>query len=146
VPLLALCADSPGRGWTAGAIGRGRYRSQATARAAFGPVEEAGARLRELVAIYDAGLAEPLPLPLRTGHAWAANPRAARPKAEAEWSRARFGPECEDEAHVRVWGPDAPLSRLLEQRPLPGEEREGQHTRLGALATTLWRPVLERVR
>ncbi len=146
VPLLALCADSPGRGWTAGAIGRGRYRSQPTARAAFGPVEEAGARLRELVAIYDAGLAEPLPLPLKTGHAWAANPRAARPRAEAEWSRARFGPECEDEAHVRVWGPDAPLSRLLEQRPLPGEEREGQTTRLGALATTLWRPVLERVR
>ena len=146
VPLLALCADSPGRGWTAGSIGRGRFRSQATARAAFAPVEEAAARLRELVAVYDAGLAEPLPLPLRTGHAWAANPRAARPKAEAEWSRARFGPECEDEAHVRVWGPDAPLSRLLEQRPLPGEEREGQTTRLGALATTVWRPVLERVR
>ena len=83
-------------------------------------VEEAAARLRELVAVYDAGLAEPLPLPLRTGHAWAANPRAARPKAEAEWSRARFGPECEDEAHVRVWGPDAPLSRLLEQRPIVG--------------------------
>ncbi|KQT92031.1 exodeoxyribonuclease V subunit gamma [Marmoricola sp. Leaf446] len=146
VPLLALCADSPGRGWTAGSVGRGRFRSQPTARAAFAPVEEATVRLRELVAIYDAGTAAPLPLPLRTGHAWAANPRAARPKAEAEWSRARFGPECEDEAHVRVWGADAPLARLLEQRPLSGEEREGQTTRLGALATTLWRPVLDRAR
>lgn len=146
VPLLALCADSPGRGWTAGAVGRGRFRSQATARAAFAPVEDASARLRELVALYDAGRTSPLPLPLKTGHAWASNPRAARPKAEMEWSRSRFGRECEDEAHVRVWGADAPLSRLLAERPRPGEEREGQTTRLGALAVTLWRPVLERAR
>ena len=90
---------------------------------------------------------EPLPLPLKTGHAWAAaTPRSARHEAEQCWSRGRFGNENEDDAHVRVWGPDAPLSRLLEQRALPGEEYADQDTRLGALACRLWRPLLERGR
>jgi exodeoxyribonuclease V gamma subunit len=146
VPLLALCADSPGRPWSAGAIGRGDF-GRATDRSAFASVEGAADLLRDLVAIYDAGMREPLPLPLKTGHAWAsANPRNARHKAEATWSRARFGNENEDEAHVRVWGPDAPLARLLEQRPLPGEEVADQDTRLGALACRLWKPILERRR
>jgi exodeoxyribonuclease V gamma subunit len=146
VPLLALCADAPGRAWSAGAIGRGDF-GRATDRTAFASVDGAGDLLRDLVAIYDAGMREPLPLPLKTGHAWAtANPRNARPKAENCWSRGKFGNENEDDAHVRVWGPDAPLARLLEQRPLPGEEVAGQDTRLGALACRLWKPILERSR
>jgi exodeoxyribonuclease V gamma subunit len=146
VPLLALCADSPGRPWSAGAIGRGEF-GRATDRSAFASVAEAGDLLRDLVAIYDAGMREPLPLPLKTGYAWAtANPRNARAKAESCWSRARFGNENEDDAHVRVWGPEAPLARLLEQRPLPGEEFADQDTRLGALACRLWKPIVERRR
>ncbi len=146
VPLLALCADSPGRGWSAGAIGRGDF-GRPTDRTAFASVDDAGALLRDLVAIYDAGMREPLPLPLKTGHAWAsANPRNARNKAEGCWSRARFGNENEDDAHVRVWGPAAPLATLLAQRPLPGEEVADQDTRLGALACRLWKPILERSR
>ncbi len=146
VPLLALCADSPGRGWSAGAIGRGGF-GRPTDRTAFASVDDAGALLRDLVGIYDAGMREPLPLPLKTAHAWAsAHPRNARHKAEGCWSRARFGNENEDDAHVRVWGPDAPMSILLEQRPLPGEEVPDQDTRLGALACRLWKPILERSR
>ncbi|WP_027861026.1 exodeoxyribonuclease V subunit gamma [Marmoricola sp. URHB0036] len=146
VPLLALCADAPGRSWSAGAIGRGEF-GRATDRSAFASVADAGDLLRDLVAIYDAGMREPLPLPLKTAHAWAsANPRNARHKAESCWSRGRFGNENEDEAHVRVWGPDAPLSTLLKQRPLPGEAVADQDTRLGALAVRLWAPVLERRR
>jgi exodeoxyribonuclease V gamma subunit len=144
--LLALCADSPGRHWSAGAIGRGDF-GRATDRTAFASVENAGDLLRDLVAIHDAGMREPLPLPLKTGHAWAtANPRTARHKAEACWSKGRFGNENEDDAQVRVWGPDAPLAKLLEQRPLPGEEVTDQETRLGALACRLWKPILERSR
>ena len=146
VPLLALCAAHPGRGWSAGAIGRGDF-GRASDRTAFASVEDAGDLLRDLVAIYDTGMREPLPLPLKTGHAWVrANPRAARAKADACWSRGRFGNENEDDAHVRVWGPDAPITRLLEARPRPGEEYAGQDTRLGALASRLWTPLLGRAR
>ena len=146
VPLLALCADRPGRSWSAGAIGRGGY-GRAHDRTAFASVDDAPALLADLVALYDAGMREPLPLPLKTGHAWAqANPRGARFTAEKPWSKDRFGVENEDPAHVRVWGPGTPLSTLLEQRPLPGEEWPDQRTRLGALACRLWKPVLERAR
>jgi exodeoxyribonuclease V gamma subunit len=146
IPLLALCAGRPGRPWTAGALGRGG-RGQAVARTAFGSVDEAGTLLRGLVAIYDAGMREPLPLPLKTGHAWAtSHPRSARSRAELAWSKDRFGVENEDEAHVRVWGREAPLALLLEQRPRPGEDHPDQSTRLGALACRLWQPILERGR
>ena len=148
IPLLALCADKPGRPWTAGAIGRGG-RGVPVARTAFASVDGADTFLKDLVAIYDAGMREPIPLPLKTGEAWArsaANPRNARFRAEKPWSKDRFGVENEDEAHVRVWGRDAPLSVLLDQKPQPGEDYPGQSTRLGALASRLWVPVLERSR
>ena len=90
---------------------------------------------------------EPIPLPLKTGHTWASsNPRSARFKAEKPWEKDRFGVENEDEAHIRVWGRDVPLATLLEQRPLPGEDWPDQSTRLGALASRLWTPILERAR
>jgi exodeoxyribonuclease V gamma subunit len=148
IPLLALCADKPGRPWTAGAIGRGG-RDAPVARTAFASVDGADAFLKDLVAIYDAGMCEPIPLPLKTGEAWAraaSNPRNARFRAEKPWSKDRFGVENEDEAHVRVWGRDAPLSLLLQQKPKPGEDYPGQTTRLGSLATRLWVPILERSR
>ena len=147
VSLLALCASRPGRPWTAGAIGRASG-SGGAARTTFGTVHGATEVLRDLVALYDAGMREPLPLPLKTGHTWARF-RTARNgpanAAEKDWHRGRF-PENADEAYVRVWGPEAPLSRLLEQRPRAGEEVEGQDTRLGALACRLWVPLMEAAR
>ena len=146
IPLLALCATHPGRGWSAGAIGRGGF-GRPHDRTAFGSVEEAPTLLADLVAIYDAGMREPIPLPLKTGHAWAtSNPRSARFKAEKPWSKDRFGVENEDEAHVRVWGRDVQLATLLEQPPRPEEDWPDQTTRLGALASRLWTPILERSR
>jgi exodeoxyribonuclease V gamma subunit len=147
ISLLALCASRPGRPWTAGAIGRGSG-SAGAARTTFGTVHDAADVLRDLVAIYDAGMREPLPLPLKTGHTWA-RLRKARSgpanAAEKDWHRGRF-PENADEAYIRVWGPEAPLSRLLEQRPRAGEEVEGQDTRLGALACRLWLPLMDAAR
>jgi exodeoxyribonuclease V gamma subunit len=146
IPLLALCATYPGRGWSAGAIGRGGF-GRPHDRTAFGEVDEAATFLADLVAIYDAGMREPIPLPLKTGHAWAtSNPRSARFKAEKPWSKDRFGVENEDEAHVRVWGRDVQLATLLEQQPRPGEDWPDQTTRLGALASRLWTPILQRSR
>ncbi|WP_030483750.1 exodeoxyribonuclease V subunit gamma [Nocardioides aequoreus] len=149
VPLLALCAAHPGRGWSAGSVGRGRYRNQPTARAAFASVDDAGELLRDLVAVHDAGMRGPLPLPLKTAHAWASHrPAARRAKAEQEWARDRFNPERDDEAHRRVWGPDADLAVLLGP-PREGEavgHGAGEDTRLGALALRVWAPILQRAR
>ncbi len=155
IPLLALCATHPGRHWSAGAIGKGekgRYGApdQEVARVAFASVEGATELLRDLVAMYDAGQREPLPLPLKTGHAWAArrrpgNDMAVRKDAEFKWLSSRFPGENDDAAHVAVWGAGAPLEVLLGE-PRPGEEHAGETTRLGALAMRLWRPMLERAK
>ncbi len=153
IPLLALCATHPGRPWSAGAVGRGekgRYGAadEAVARVAFASVDEAADLLLELVATYDAGMCAPLPLPLRTGHAWATrrrpgNDAAARQNAGFAWLSTKFPGENADPAHVAVWGSEAPLEVLLDE-PLPGEEHAGEDTRLGALATRLWTPMLQR--
>ncbi len=143
VPLLALCATRPTVPWTSGAIGRARGGH---ARATFASVDEPMPLLADLVALYDAGMREPLPLPLKTGHVWARfrrKPDLARSYAERDWCRSRFGQENADPAHVRVWGPGAPFEVLLDP-PRPGEEYDGETTRLGALASRLWVPILER--
>ncbi len=89
IPLLALCATHPGRHWSAGAIGKGekgRYGAPDTevARVAFASVDGATELLRDLVAMYDAGQCEPLPLPLqdrpRLGRAPPAGQRHGRPQ------------------------------------------------------------------
>jgi exodeoxyribonuclease V gamma subunit len=144
--VLALGATWPDRPWIATAVGRGR-KDQPPVTVEFEHADDAVDRLRDLVRLFDAGMREPLPLPLKTGHAWAeqrrrgANDRACRDAARKQWSE-RF-PENEDAHHVRVWGPDAPLDRLLTEAR-PDVAVEGETTRLGALAVTLWRPVLER--
>ncbi len=146
ISLLALCGAWPERAWMAGAIGRGR-RGDPPVTTGFRRPDDALERLGELVRIFDAGMREPLPLPLKTGHAWAqqrlrgASDLACRSVATKVWSD-KF-PENEDEHHVRVWGPGAPLDVLLAAPPGPGEGVEGESTRLGALAVTLWKPVLE---
>jgi exodeoxyribonuclease V gamma subunit len=145
VPLLALCAARPGRHWSAGAVGRDR---RGYARATFAAVEEAPALLAELVALYDAGMCEPLPLPLKTGHAWASYrkyPQQARSKANQAWRTTRYGPENAEPAQVRVWGQGAALDVLLGEVP-EGEQYAGESTRLGALASRLWVPILARQR
>jgi exodeoxyribonuclease V gamma subunit len=148
VALLALCAGHPGRGWSAGSIGRGQF-NRATDRVAFASVDGATDLLRDLVGLYDAGMRAPLPLPLKTGEAWARharNPRVARTKAQMQWAKDRFSPENADPWHVRVWGPDLPLAALLADEPRPGEEWPDQRSRTAALACRLWMPMLERAR
>ncbi|MEO7351746.1 MAG: exodeoxyribonuclease V subunit gamma, partial [Marmoricola sp.] len=155
IPLLALCATHPGRRWSAGAIAKGEKGrhgapDQEVARVGFVSVDGATELLRDLVGMYDAGQCEPLPLPLKTGHAWAArrrpgNDMAVRRDAEFKWLSNKFPGENDDAAHVAVWGPGAPLDVLLGE-PRSGESYDGETTRLGALALRLWRPMLERAK
>ena len=115
----------------------------------LGPVDDYTARdvLGQLVTLRDHGLAGPLPMPVKTSHAYAtlrrtqASPAEARRKAEWVWQDGRYPGECSDAAHLRVWGPRSPLPGLHE-RPLTGEEHPGETDRFGALALRLWSPLL----
>jgi exodeoxyribonuclease V gamma subunit len=144
IQLLALSADDPDRSWTALTIGRPPRGTHPASRL-FAPLDHTAPELlADLVAIYDAGRREPLPLPLKTSFAYASarqtgdNPVAA---AEAKWLSRRYDGENADAAHARVCGDRATLAALLEPAR-PGEERAGETTRLGAYAVRLWEPML----
>ncbi|MGK2879610.1 MAG: exodeoxyribonuclease V subunit gamma [Mycobacterium sp.] len=144
IRLLALAAHDRGRDWHAVSIGRPKHGSRPLVRG-LGLPDEAPVRvLDQLVALYDAGRREPLPLPLKTSYAWAeARHTGDDPERNAgfRWKTGKFPGEDESEAAVRVWGRHAPLDVLLGPPP-PGEQMPGENTRLGALAARLWLPLL----
>lgn len=143
IPLLALATQHPGVEWTARCIGRDPGGERVLQRLFTAPQRPAEA-LRELVWLYDIGRLEPLPLPIRTSFAWAeARQRGRDPvfSASKKWASKFYDAEVTDKANVRVWGPHAPLQVLLGP-PRPGEEVDGEDTRLGALAARLWLPLL----
>jgi len=144
IGLVALAAASPGRDWTALCIGRAKSKNRIATRL-FAPPPDPVAVARDLVALYDAGRREPLPLPLKTSCAWAEARRDGDDPyqaARAKWDSTGFHTgENEERAHERVWGDSPALDALLDA-PRPGEEAPGEDTRLGALAARLWLPVL----
>ena len=102
--------------------------------------------LRDLVALRDTGLREPLPVPLKTSLRYARARRAhadvpdAQEKAGYEWT-SKFGGERDGDAAVRVWGRGAGLPGVGVP-PGPGEEFAGETSRFGALALRVWSPLL----
>jgi hypothetical protein len=148
VQLLALCADDDDHNWTGLVIGR-RQRGTEPATRLFGPVgPEARELLADLVAVYDAGRREPLPLPLKTSFAWYEARRTNGDPVTAarrRWKPASYEGENADPAHVRVWGANTPLEVLL--KPAGADEmRPGETTRLGAYAARVWGPMLDHER
>ncbi len=144
IRLLALAAHQPDHNWTALTIGRSARGTNPVQRL-LGPAGEAPVELlRDLVALYDEGRREPLPLPLKTSFAWAsARHQGDNPLDSAlkKWKSGNYPAEDAAPAHERVWGPHAPLDKLL--TPVPAEDvREGEQTRLGVLAARLWLPLL----
>jgi len=145
VQLVALECAQPGRGWSAGAVGRAA-RGQGAARVAFGSVDDAPRRLTELVSLYDAGMRGPIPMPVKTAQAYAARRRRASAEsagwaARKVWLGDRFDGESADAEHLRVWG-DLPFERLMAIAPRPGEDWPDETSRLGALSRRLWEPIL----
>jgi exodeoxyribonuclease V gamma subunit len=139
-----LIAHDPDRDWSAACIGR-QKRALRCMRTLGRPDDAAVEVLRELVALYDAGRREPLPLPIKTSYAWAAaRHEGFDPVREAgfRWrSTDKYPGEDQQPAHARVWGRDAWLADLMQ--PLrPGEEYDGEDNRLGAYAARLWLPML----
>ncbi|HLR98816.1 exodeoxyribonuclease V subunit gamma [Mycolicibacillus parakoreensis] len=142
ITLLALAAAVPGRSWTALCIGRGR--GTRIAQRLLAPPPDPVATLAELVACYDTGRREPLPLPLKTSYAWAAARRNDADPFDAardQWRKGRFPGENATAAHQMVWGDGADLRCLLTD-PRPEEAWRGESTRLGALAMRVWNPLL----
>jgi len=140
VDLLAVSASRPDEHWTGHAVGRAKAGPQ---RALTGPVDQRSTELlRDLVALRDQGLTQPMPAPVKTACAWAeARARelmgdAASPETAAgrEWVTDpdnRFGISGEDDeaAHRQVYGERAPLRRLLDAG-------------LGSAAWRIWEPLL----
>lgn len=116
IRLLALAARYPDRDWTAVCIGRPKQGRRVRERAIGVPDEPAVNLLRELVAVYDAGRREPIPLPIKTSYAWAAarysNDDPVR-EATWRWKTNRYPGEDQEPAHVRVWGRGAALDDLV---------------------------------
>ncbi|MEU1981640.1 exodeoxyribonuclease V subunit gamma [Nocardia sp. NPDC019395] len=149
VSVLAL-AVTEDRSWRAAVTGRGRFptpawRSELTAPGA----DEANSILRTLVALRDAGLNEPLPIPTATTAAYAAARYRRLPPEEAMVAADREfggGDKTRDFAehtdrHLRyVWGRAPDLSRLTAAAAPDGEPVE--HTRFGSIARRLWVPLL----
>ncbi|KRF12398.1 exodeoxyribonuclease V subunit gamma [Nocardioides sp. Soil797] len=152
IDLLALSASRPDDHWIASAVGKGRAGPQ---HALAGPLDHRAVEwLRELVDLQDRGLREPLPLPLRTGLAYAearVRSRMGDPKdpvemAAKEWrtdrDRALVIPgEQDDPAHVRLYGEGAPIS-VLTSLPRAGEDFNDEPHRLGQFAWRVWSPLL----
>jgi len=139
IPLLALYAHDSRADWSAVCIGRQKKGSSPRVEGLGRPDGDAVEVLRELVAIYDAGRREPLPLPVKTSYAWAyARHHGDDPTREAGF---RWKYEAEEPAHVRAWARNTRLEDLMQ--PLrPGEEFDSEDNRLGAYSCRLWLPML----
>jgi len=146
VDLLALAAGMPDASWTASTFGHHKVGPR---QSLLRPVDHRAVDLlRDLVELRDRGLREPLPMPLRTAHAYADAVRARQnplAKARNEWETSDRGPvpgEQDDPAHVRVLGRGAQLDWLLAP-PQPHEQWNDERTRLGQHALHLWQPLFD---
>ena len=116
IPLLALFARDARRDWSAACIGRPKRGTNPRVEEIGRPDGDAVEVLRELVAIYDAGRREPLPLPVKTSYAWAV---ARYEGDDPEMRRDTGGRPIDSQerisrrAHERAWGKGAPLSDLM---------------------------------
>ena len=102
--------------------------------------------LRELFALQESALRQPVPLSTGAGLAYAqarisgGTQEAALKSARTTWEKGfdRQRPEFT----VPFSGPTTPFDALLEQSPLSGEEHPEESTRFGCLARRVWDPLL----
>lgn len=150
IQLLALAASDEDSAWSAHTVGRPANSRSRTpfGLSQLGPLDHrARGLLRDLVALRDAGLTEPLPFPLKASLTYARQRRTQASSDEAvdkagwDWRDGRFPGECSDAEQIRAWGAKAPLPGL-DVAPLPDEAYDGETHRFGALAMRVWSPLL----
>ncbi len=138
--LVAVAADGGQGVHTAVTTGRGPFRRPVW-RSTLHVPDDPHTVLRGLVALYDEGMREPVPLAAGASAEYAARRERggtveeALAAAQEAWG-SRFG-DVTDRHVSWVHGPDAPFARLL-TAPADGPEP----TRFGALALRLWAPLL----
>ncbi len=119
IPLLALLARDPAVDWHAVCIGRAKKGSTPREEGLGSPDVDAAEVLRELVAVYDAGRREPIPLPIKTSYAWAVARHCGdipEQAARYRWkSSDRYPAEDQAPAHVRAWGHGCRLEDLVDK-------------------------------
>jgi exodeoxyribonuclease V gamma subunit len=132
VRLLALCAYDPGAGYHARTIGK---RGNGIAVKEIAPLEDALTPLAGLLALYDRGLREPLPLAAKTSAAYADgdNHSAARKEWETQFTATgeRWEKEAVEPEYQQVFGAVLSYDELA--------ARPGFHDR----AHELWDPIRE---
>lgn len=118
IPLLALNAHAPTKNWSAVCIGRPKRGTTARQETIGRPDESAVKLLADLVALYDEGRRQPLPLPVKTSFAWAearhghGDPEQA---ARYRWQSNNYPGEDAEPAHERAWGKGAWLKVLIDK-------------------------------
>ena len=130
--LLALLAHDPDRAWKATGIGRPKRGTTPRVEVMGRPQESATELLADLVAMYDQGRREPLPLPVKTSFAWADAVHGHRDPeyaARYKWHPDRYPGEDVEKAYERAFGEGAWLSHLVERG-------------LDTYACRLWLPML----
>ena len=144
---VALSAGLPDQSWTASTYGW--HRSKTPMQSLVRPLDHRAIdHLRDLVDVYDRGRCEPLPVPLKTGFAWADAVRARKDPywpARREWETQDSSPvpgEQDDPSHVRVYGRRAPFDRLVED-PRPDERWNDERNRMAQYALRIWQPVFD---
>ena len=153
VQLLAVTAANDTRRYRAVTVGRSPAKSSRAAIATLtAPApDEALEYLAQLVALRNAALAEPLPLPIAAACAYARRRNAEDIPEQALFSaRSEFRSAYEnlDNHHRYVWGDEVVLDDLLGTTTTSAEHgwwpEEG--TRFGVLARRLWEPLIEHER
>ncbi|MEP6463029.1 MAG: exodeoxyribonuclease V subunit gamma [Frankiaceae bacterium] len=149
--LLALAASRPTETWQAVTIGRG-HRTATRSTLLAPPAEQALQILGDLVDLYRRGLCEPLPLAVKSSHAYASVRCSGGPyevavaAAASAWTGSRGMGEADDRYHELVWGPAPDLALLLREPPPATETGPGwptsEPTRFGVLARRLWDSLL----
>jgi exodeoxyribonuclease V gamma subunit len=132
IPLLALLAHAPRKDWSAIVVGRPKRGTTPREEHLGRPAEAAVDLLADLVALYDEGRREPLPLPVKTSYAWAeAKHGHGDPERAAmyRWRTDRYPGEDAEKAHERAFGKGAWLSELIDRG-------------LDEYACRLWLPML----
>jgi exodeoxyribonuclease V gamma subunit len=132
IPLLALLAHAAGRDWSAISIGRPRRGTTPRVEIMNRPAESALDLLADLVAMYDEGRREPLPLPVKTSYAWA-DARHGHGDAERaagfRWKTNNYPGEDQEPAYQLAFGKGTWLTHLVDRG-------------LDTYACRLWLPML----
>jgi exodeoxyribonuclease V gamma subunit len=149
VRFLALTLARPSDELQVVTIGRSDKPGRTAAVSCFASMGEhdAGRHLHELIALYDRGMCEPLPVACATSAAYAVALREgqdAPARARKEWEGGTFKGEDADVEHQLVHGGRLDFDELLVDEPCDDERWDAaEQSRFGQYALRFWGGLLD---